>query len=139
MKSTAHWIGIVLVLFVRCNLEGPDLRDAQNSNRQLELSIETSWDKTGLVTNDHESSVCRLEKDRMIFNWQEEGRSDYFAFLADTHTGDTVKTLFQGATKKGVAEISFLVSALETAKPYSWLLTRKKENDTLQRVDFIVQ
>lgn len=79
-----------------------------------------------------------LDNNRLSFRWWEEGRSDYFAYLQDPSNGDTLKVLFEGATKKGLAEVSFNVSALTPDMPVRWLLTRKGERDTLQQLDFYV-
>ena len=77
-----------------------------------------------------------LEGNRLSFRWWENARSDYFAYLQNAGTGDTLKVLFEGATKQGLAEVSFNVSALQVGQPYRWLLTRKAEQDTLQFLEY---
>ena len=80
--------------------------------------------------------IFSLENNRLFLRWWEDARSDYFAFIQDQTTGDTLKVLFEGSPRKGLTELSFNVSALSVGRPHRWLLTRKAERDTLQLMDF---
>lgn len=108
------------------------------TTRNVELVALSSWDRTGVTELSDSLPAYGLDNNRLSFRWWEEGRSDYFAYLSDPSSGDTLKILFEGATKKGLAEVSFNVSALQTDTPIRWLLTRKGERDTLQQLDFYV-
>ena len=100
------------------------------------LDVAVSWDRTGVVENSDSLGVFSLENNRLFLRWWEDARSDYFAFIQDQTTGDTLKVLFEGSPRKGLTELSFNVSALSVGRPHRWHLTRQAERDTLQLMDF---
>ena len=104
-----------------------DAEHLESTNRNLEII--SSVDLTG------SEEIIQLRNGRVIFQWYEDARSDYFAFIQDAPSGDTIRVLFEGATKKGIAEVSFNIRALAPGS-YRWLLTRKVERDTVQQVEF---
>lgn len=111
-----------------------DLENKELTNSYIEII--SSLDLTGCIENGSEG-IIQSRKERVVFQWHEEARSDYFAIIQNAETGDTIRVMFEGATKKGIAEISFNISALEIGA-YRWLLTRKDVKDTVQQVEFIV-
>lgn len=142
---TRHILIFVSLLWAGCS--APDRAEPSGSGaepstplttRNVQLVALSSWDRTGVTEHSDSLPAFGLDNNRLSFRWWEEGRSDYFAYLTDPSTGDTLKVLFEGATKKGLAEVSFNVSALTPDMPTRWLLTRKGERDTLQQLDFYV-
>ena len=111
-------------------------QDLPLTTSNVGLDVAASWDRTGVVENSDSLGVFGLENNRLFLRWWEDARSDYFAFIQDQMTGDTLKVLFEGSPRKGLTEVSFNVSALSVGRPYRWLLTRKAERDTLQIMDF---
>ena len=109
-----------------------DAENLESTNRNIEII--SSVDLTGYAENGSEE-IIQLRNGRVIFQWYEDARSDYFAFIQDAPSGDTIRVLFEGATKKGIAEVSFNIRALAPGS-YRWLLTRKVELDTVQQVEF---
>lgn len=103
------------------------------------LDVAVSWDLTGVEENSDSLGIFDLENNRLSLRWWEDARSDYFAFIQDQTSGDTLKVMFEGSPRKGLTEVSFNVSALSAGRPYRWLLTRKAERDTLQLMDFQFQ
>jgi hypothetical protein len=95
-----------------------------------------NFDKSG-VQDSSDFAAFAQEEGRISLRWWEHQRSDYFAFIQDVETGDTLRVMFEGATKKGVAEISFQASALPAGRPCAWFLTRKVERDTLQYLEIL--
>lgn len=95
-----------------------------------------NFDKSG-VQDSSEFAAFEQEDGRISLRWWEHQRSDYFAFIQELETGDTLRVMFEGATKKGVAEISFQASALPAGKTCAWFLTRKLERDTLQYLEIL--
>ena len=142
---TSRILIVVSLLWVGCS--APDRAEPPGSGaepsvplttRNIDLIVLDSWDRTGVKEHSDSLPAFGLDNNRLSFRWWEEARSDYFAYLQDPSNGDTLKVLYEGATKKGLAEVSFNVSALQTEMPIRWLLTRKGERDTLQQLDFYV-
>lgn len=125
-------------------IQGEPLGSGSEQNQPLtvtnfSLAVKESWDRTGVVEYSDSLLSYALESNRLSFRWWENARSDYFAYLQDPETGDTLKVLFEGATKKGLAEVSFNISALQVGQSYRWLLTRKAEQDTLQLLEYQIR
>lgn len=137
------WAILLLIagLFIGCSepddLQGASREPGSGGEPDQPLSTGTTvtfgdnFDKTG-VRDSSDFAAFAQEEGRISLRWWEHQRSDYFAFIQDVETGDTLRVMFEGATKKGVAEISFQASALPAGKPCAWFLTRKVERDTLQ-------
>ena len=142
--SLASWL--LLVLWGCSSADGPFIPDEpKGSGHEQDLPLTTSnvgldvavsWDLTGVEENSDSLGIFDLENNRLSLRWWEDARSDYFAFIQDQTTGDTLKVLFEGSPRKGLTELSFNVSALSVGRPHRWLLTRKAERDTLQLMDF---
>lgn len=95
-----------------------------------------NFDETG-VQDSSDYAAFEENDGRIFLRWWEHQRSDYFAYIQDQETGDTLRVMFEGATKKGVAEISFQAGALQPGKACAWFLTRKTERDTLQYLEIL--
>ncbi|MGB1075860.1 MAG: hypothetical protein ACPGYK_06695 [Flavobacteriales bacterium] len=147
-NGSMFWAGVVLLVCLGASCsESTDHQPISKSpgsggepdlpmSRDISIAFGANFDKTG-VQDSSDYAAFEENGGRISLRWWEHQRSDYLAYIQDQETGDTLRVMFEGATKKGVAEISFQASALPTGRPCTWFLTRKTERDTLQRLEIL--
>ena len=101
----------------------------------VNCKIENVVDRTNLFEVEGVEPVS-VEMNRLRFQWLNLEKVDTFGYLADAANGDTLKVLFEGAARYGIASISFNLDALPEGERLHWTLSEKNTGDTIQFAEF---
>ena len=77
-----------------------------------------------------------VEMNRLVLQWLNLEKVDTFGYLTNAKDGDTLKVLFEGAARYGIASISFNLDALPRGERFNWTLSEKNTGDTIQFAEF---
>ena len=119
----------------QANLKVPIEETKELGAPNINCRIGDVMDRTNLFEVEGIQPVL-VEMNRLKFQWLNLEKVDTFGYLADADNGDTLKVLFEGAARYGIASISFNLDALPQGQWYHWTLSEKNTGDTIQFAEF---
>lgn len=119
----------------QAHLEVPEAETIVLGAPNVHCKISGVIDRTNLFQVEGVQPVS-VEMNRLRLQWLNLEKADTFGYLTNAKDGDTLKVLFEGAARYGIASISFNLDALPESQRYHWTLSDKNTGDTIQFAEF---
>lgn len=120
----------------QARLEVPEAETIVLGAPNVNCHISRVIDRTNLLEVEGVQPVS-VEMNRLVLQWLNLEKVDTFGYLTNAKDGDTLKVLFEGAARYGIASISFNLDALPQGERFNWTLSEKNTGDTIQFAEFI--
>ena len=119
----------------KVHLEVPEAEKQVLGAPNVDCHISRVIDRTNLFEVEGVQPVT-VEMNRLVLQWLNLEKVDTFGYLTNAKDGDTLKVLFEGAARYGIASISFNLDALPRGERFNWTLSEKNTGDTIQFAEF---
>lgn len=119
----------------QARLEVPEAETIVLGAPNVNCKISGVIDRTNLFEVEGVQPVS-VEMNRLRLQWLNLEKVDTFGYLTNAKDGDTLKVLFEGAARYGIASISFNLDALPRDERFYWTLSEKNTGDTIQFAEF---
>ena len=120
----------------KVHFEVPEAEKQVLGAPNVDCHISRVIDRTNLFEVEGVQPVT-VEMNRLVLQWLNLEKVDTFGYLTNAKDGDTLKVLFEGAARYGIASISFNLDALPRGERFNWTLSEKNTGDTIQFAEFI--